>query len=303
MSHPNRRSPIPKQRNAKKPSESQEQCASPEDLPCIRCGYNLRELSPDGPCPECGIPIHRSTHGDLLSAADPAWLTRVIRGQTLVYAALVTCLAPIVLLILFLVSQVAMVVLDTVAPILFLLAAILLMLGIFALTTPDPRLTLTEQPVVLRRIVRGGGIAGLLSGLVLYGLKSLEAAGGGVDPLVHSIARWTFGCALAFTWVAGSFYLAHLAERIPDLTLAKRTRSTAQRCAVCLVIYMLGGAVLFSAPAPSFEFNLIANLLEVIAVLAFYAGLFYALSLMSVWFKYRKPIKRCLLEARKMGAS
>lgn len=287
--------------DAKKPSESQEQCASPEDLPCIRCGYNLRELSPDGRCPECGTPIHRSIHGDLLSAADPAWLTRVSRGLTLVYAAVVTFLASIVLL--FLVGgRGVMVVLDTVAEILALLAVILLLLGILGLTTPDPRMTLTEQPVVLRRIVRGAAIAGLLSALLRYGLKSLVTAGGGVGPLVRNVSGWTFGCAVAFTCVAGSFYLARLGERIPDMELAKRTKSRARRFAVCLVIAMLASAVLrLSGPVPpGFGANLIAKLLELIFSLA---SFIYALFLISVWLKYRKAIKRCLLEARKMGAS
>jgi hypothetical protein len=31
-----------------------------KDLPCIRCGYNLRGLKPDGNCPECGAPIRKS---------------------------------------------------------------------------------------------------------------------------------------------------------------------------------------------------------------------------------------------------
>jgi hypothetical protein len=31
-----------------------------EDFPCIRCGYNLRGLKPDGNCPECGARIGKS---------------------------------------------------------------------------------------------------------------------------------------------------------------------------------------------------------------------------------------------------
>ncbi len=51
------------------------------DLHCVRCGYHLRGLAEDGTCPECGTAVARSMRGDLLSAADPAWLRRIYRGQ------------------------------------------------------------------------------------------------------------------------------------------------------------------------------------------------------------------------------
>jgi ribosomal protein S27AE len=41
------------------------------DTTCRRCGYNLRGLSRDGRCPECGTPIGLSTHGDLLRSSGP----------------------------------------------------------------------------------------------------------------------------------------------------------------------------------------------------------------------------------------
>ncbi len=44
------------------------------DIPCARCGYNLRSLSRKGECPECGHPVWRSLLGEDLAQADPAWL-------------------------------------------------------------------------------------------------------------------------------------------------------------------------------------------------------------------------------------
>ena len=147
--------------DAEKPSESQEQCTSPEDLPCIHCGYNLRGLATDGRCPECGALIARSIRGDLLWRADPAWLARVSGGFTLTKVCFVTWLAGI-----------GVGFLRGIVPgfsIVFRLfpstLATLLLLGIFRVMTPDPRLSLTEQPIVLRRIVRGAAIASLLLGL------------------------------------------------------------------------------------------------------------------------------------------
>ena len=52
-----------------------------EDLPCVRCGYNLRGLDVTGTCPECGGPVEASRSGDLLRFADVGWLTRIFRGS------------------------------------------------------------------------------------------------------------------------------------------------------------------------------------------------------------------------------
>ena len=54
---------------------------------CIRCGYDLRGLAPDGRCPECGLPIARSAvPGDELRHAPPHWLASLSWGARLVLA-------------------------------------------------------------------------------------------------------------------------------------------------------------------------------------------------------------------------
>jgi hypothetical protein len=56
-----------------------------EDLPCRSCGYNLRTLSTDTICPECGTPVVSSLRGELLRDADPAWLHWMNIGCTCLY--------------------------------------------------------------------------------------------------------------------------------------------------------------------------------------------------------------------------
>lgn len=324
--------------DAKQPSDSQEQCASPEDLPCIHCGYNLRGLAPDGRCPECGTSIARSIHGDLLSAADPAWLTRVSQGLTLVYAVFVTFLASIAVLIVVAVIFKSFGWHGTFSPqgltrtvLLFLFAAlpiaavILLLLGIFGLTTPDPRLRLTEQPIVLRRIVRGAAIVSVL--LTNYGLKLFDTAFSGlslsasrqVNAFGHGVVQWAFNFALVFTLAAASLYLAHLAERIPDIERAKRFKSTVRRFAVVCAILMLCVALDFALESvpwalgrtwgtdgggnPSLGGGALEALILGIGTIAMLGSYIYGFSLIGKGLSFRKAIKLCLVETRKVEGS
>ncbi|MEO0587073.1 MAG: hypothetical protein AAF078_05485 [Planctomycetota bacterium] len=48
------------------------------DLPCMKCGYNLRTLPLDtGRCPECALPVGRSAVGNRLRYCDPDWLRQI----------------------------------------------------------------------------------------------------------------------------------------------------------------------------------------------------------------------------------
>ncbi|MCH8316229.1 MAG: hypothetical protein IIA64_09675, partial [Planctomycetes bacterium] len=65
---------------------------SPTELRCITCGYDLRSLAIEQSCPECGTRIELSLHGDLLSLSDPAWVSRLARGQSLLVFGFRLCL-------------------------------------------------------------------------------------------------------------------------------------------------------------------------------------------------------------------
>ena len=61
-----------------------------EDVPCLRCGYNLRGLKPHGVCPECGVSIDRSLHGNLLTYSAPEYVATLHTGLTCILLAVVT---------------------------------------------------------------------------------------------------------------------------------------------------------------------------------------------------------------------
>jgi hypothetical protein len=54
-----------------------------EDVPCRRCGYNLRTLPVDGQCPECGTEVRPSLRGRRLVNADRGWLAWICGGAIL----------------------------------------------------------------------------------------------------------------------------------------------------------------------------------------------------------------------------
>src|SRR4051812_37123358 len=54
------------------------------DLACRKCGYNLRTLTINGRCPECGTSVGFSAQGDLLRFCDPDWVSLLGRGVKLV---------------------------------------------------------------------------------------------------------------------------------------------------------------------------------------------------------------------------
>ena len=57
-----------------------------QDVYCFGCAYNLRGLSEEATCPECGRPVAATTQGQLAAIADPAWLKRLARGAGMLAA-------------------------------------------------------------------------------------------------------------------------------------------------------------------------------------------------------------------------
>jgi hypothetical protein len=56
---------------------------------CYRCGYDLRTLGDEQPCPECGLLARRSRRvSDELRDTRPKWLARISRGANLILLAI-----------------------------------------------------------------------------------------------------------------------------------------------------------------------------------------------------------------------
>ena len=58
-----------------------------QDTACVRCGYNLRTLSREGKCPECGASVAASLVRGPFGGAGRGWMMRVAVGLSLLLVA------------------------------------------------------------------------------------------------------------------------------------------------------------------------------------------------------------------------
>ena len=213
-----------------------------EDMLCVACGYNLRGLLPDGRCPECGSPVNRSVHGNLLQYADAEWLRTALLGVRLMLWGI------LLMILVHIASSIGtgfgFPELYFIPPILVL--ACLDLLAAFLITVQEPRISSTEDMVTWRRVIRICALASFL-GQALIQLR----------PILHGSLFPTVGALLYLAAVPvyfGKFiYLRRFALRIPDPKLARSTRivmwgfviTIAGTIVLAIIAAALGGA--FSA--------------------------------------------------------
>jgi predicted RNA-binding Zn-ribbon protein involved in translation (DUF1610 family) len=186
------------------------------NLECVGCGYNLRGLPAEGPCPECGNPVAQSLRPDLLRFADSWWTARLAAGAragAMGVLGLVAC--PVLLALSFGWSWRS----GTEYLLLALMgvpaaAVALATVGLWGLTRPEP--TGSAAPparvAIARRVAR---VAAAVFALVL----PLLLAGRLSDSVL--VVGILVGLAAAFAgWIAQLAVLRHLAERVPAPRLA-----------------------------------------------------------------------------------
>jgi hypothetical protein len=211
----------------------------PMDVPCRKCGYNLRGLPVEGRCPECGIAVGLSTYGDLLRYSDPTWLAKLRAGATLILWGIVVMVVTTVLLIVV----VAIIGIRAAAAgggtaaaatpphgmqaVLISLAGLpgyaLLFAGSWFLTEPDPSGLGEDQYGTSRKLIR-----------VTLGLGALNYVMGASAAAASVPARAFVGVqAVNFVFQIVSLvgtlaqlqYLKKLAMRVPDDSLAGRAQT------------------------------------------------------------------------------
>lgn len=134
---------------------------------CIVCGYDLRAAPPEGHCPECGTAVERSLHGDWLRYADQRWVRAVHRGLRWTWRGVAAVLISIIALLVFVIGLAIIGAVSStpipswfegvfvvIVSILWLAGGASLALGLWLLSTPEPRTADAEplHPVLLRTL-------------------------------------------------------------------------------------------------------------------------------------------------------
>lgn len=193
------------------------------DLGCLSCGYNLRGLAPGGRCPECGVAIGRSAHGDLLRFCSPRWLRTITRGINLLILGLVLCL----LYSIFMAGFFRPWWLDPPAGLAIKsLCNLLCWTGASYFTKADPAQIDPHRNLWLRRSARYGPLAVWLADLLSYALFS--AFGPGFSGTTGSImlAASATAAAVFLVLIPVLLYARVLVQRVPDKSLDRRLHAS-----------------------------------------------------------------------------
>jgi len=259
------------------------------DLMCVHCGYNLRGLSPSGLCPECGHAIADSTRGDRLCFADPKWLARVRHGTSLKLSQVAIWFLGGVL------AAVATAVLSKQGAIVVVLVGFLAelcaLLGSFSITTQEPRISLQEDPVTLRRAVRVMASAAFLGAVLELPGQYVGGFSASLVAVVSVVLRFLGLGAIAGEWV----YLRRLARRLPDTKLVRSATAVLWAVPICtvavvvMVLLALWVSPARGAPGPS-PLPAVACVIPVVLLIVL-------LAYVRVLSRFRKALGKAIAEA------
>lgn len=286
-----------------------------EDLPCLRCGYNLRGLGPEAACPECASAVGRSIQGDLLRFGDPDWLARLAKGLLLIIigllAGLVASLLVFVLLITLPASGgIAMGAVLVGGALLGVSTSLVVVIGVWWMTAPEPARTEGERPVTARTLARWCMTAALLSSPleIMYlggaGFATMGTPGMPRSNLMLLPMIWVIvGIVVIVGRLAGLVYLRRLALRIPRPDLAHQTQVVmwGYGCAAAAgIVFWIGMDVVSAAvsvgTAPVFGVTMTVAALGSCAIGV--AALVFGVWGLVLLFRHRGALSRAEAEAR-----
>lgn len=191
------------------------------EVPCRRCGYNLRGLPAAGRCPECGSAVGLSIHGDLLRFSDPDWVRKLRRGaKFIVYGVGTIFLGMILTLVLIFSTQAPQV--GMLMPVVAIAGYSLILAGTWQLTEPDPSGLGEKEYGTARKVIRVALVVGVLN--LLMSLIQVMAVLPPPVRVTFDIVGFAAGIVAVVGFVVQLHYLRKLSLRIPDAALADRAQ-------------------------------------------------------------------------------
>lgn len=293
-----------------------------DDLLCIACGYDLRELPPEGNCPECGLAIERSVGSEKLARADPVWLRKIVIGQSMIAWGMISVFGVIPalgLLMLFTmvltngsmtfggqpqwIRIVMMIALIGCAGVIPILGILVFLIGSFFVTAVSPQILLANHKITARSMVRVSILGSLCFGSIYTGLMS--APPGAAVTLLQTLTGiiWSGGVALVF--ISLTRHIEKLLSQIPEQNLLKCIKRVRRffTWAMPLEIILLwlskfGSMILTPASFLAFIFARVAG--SVIVILGIVI-LVEIIQMMIFMFQVRRPFRLCHSNAQSVS--
>lgn len=174
------------------------------DMPCARCGQNLKDQPRVGECPACGFDIELSMQGDRLDFAEPWWVVDLHRGARLVFLAALIFIAACVARIFF--GYVA------IGAMMLAVGAILEFMGLRGITTRQPLPRAKKSPHTLAPLVR------MLAAITMAGavLVAMLCFWSGAPAWLFNTACICTLLALAARAIPQGYYFQQINQRIPN---------------------------------------------------------------------------------------
>jgi hypothetical protein len=227
---------------------------------CFRCGYDLRGISDDHPCPECGLLAERSRRQtDELHESRPKWLRSISRGVILILLAIamLTIWGYYASTIAILIDRQQLpflsasawgrgntqIALDVNYGIIAV-AEILLIMGVLFLTHPEGYEPADRADRWRRRSMRAASVFPLIASVVLYYVGFTVSSFNGMPADIGDISTFWLAMALLTLGVVPLILLLFSYLR----AIAKRARSAhlAEHCNIVAIgtasayLYALG---------------------------------------------------------------
>ncbi len=210
---------------------------------CLLCGYNLRTLSREGQCPECGAAVGRSLHGDLLRYCDPDWLARIAKGLSLIVWMIIILLACVVLALEASMGGEGLLIVALIVIPVYMAAGFGLVVGTWLFTTPEPNRLGHASDLDVRRFIRATVCASVALMLVSDLMEDLPK----VSTVLHDAGQVTFLCCTAGILA----HIRRLARRIPSESLVNGARWLLVGFVLAIGLTVMSTALLFFTGSPS----------------------------------------------------